>query len=988
MSNSNFTVGKKYLDFEVTKSMPIKELHCQLIELTHIPTGAMVMHIANDDDENLFCLSFQTLPESSNGVAHILEHTVLCGSEKFPVKDPFFSMTRRSLNTFMNALTGSDFTCYPAATQVKKDFYNLLEVYLDAVFYPNLQEMSFLQEGHRLEFANADDPKTPLEYKGIVFNEMKGAMSSPTSRLHDVIYAALFPNLTYGVNSGGKPEEIPDLSYQELIEFHKKFYHPSRCLFFFYGNFPLEEHLEFIQKYVLDHTEKVAPLPSMPLQPRFHEPKRLTAYYPSSEEDAQDQTYISFTWLTGNIIDQEEILALCILELILMDTDASPLKLALLRSGLCTQATAYTDPEISEAPFDITLRGCKAENADKIEELLFSTLKALEKQGIHPDLIESAMHQQEIQRSEINGEYGPFGLTLFMRSALMKQHGAKAEDGLVIHTQFEHIHASLKENPRFFTDLMRKYLIDNKHFVRVVMIPDPNLGAKEIEEEKKTLEKIKASLSDDEKQQIIEQADELETFQEEQDDNELEILPKVSLEDVEKKCRDYPLEKKQFGDLTIYHHDCFTNSILYTDLIWKLPEIKEEDLWLLRLFCGITPQMGCGGRTYAENLEFIQANTGGLGLTLSLNVHAENFNDYTPTLHIKGKALYRKSDKLFTLMKDMATSVDFSDSSRLKEVIMKHYTSLQSSLTNKAMKYALSLSASTLNSACKIHNIWYGIDYFIKIRSIVQDLENALGPLTEKLYALKEQLLCLKGADLVLGCDADFYKELLSHNFYNLEKISNKDFKPWKKENTGNTLAQNQARIVSSPVAFTGCVFNTVSYVNEDSPALSVAAHLFDNMVLHRELREQGGAYGGGASCNTLSGNFLFYSYRDPQIFNSLGAFETAIEKMLNGEFNSLDLEAAKLEKIQSLDAPLSPGSRADLAYSWLIEKNTLEKRQAFRDRLLSLTKQEVIEAIEKHIAPNYKKGTVVVFAGKELLEKENKLFVEKKKEPLNIKSI
>ncbi|MBS0627160.1 MAG: insulinase family protein, partial [Verrucomicrobia bacterium] len=261
--------GEKYKDFTALTCTKIKELDCFFRELVHTPTGAHIIHIENDDPENLFCLSFRTLPQNSRGAPHILEHTVLCGSKRFPVKDPFFSMTRRSLNTFMNALTGSDFTCYPAASQVEKDFYNLLDVYIDAVFYPELKKESFLQEGCRLEFEEASNPKTPLQFKGIVYNEMKGSLSSSDSRMWHAVLEALFPDLSYAYNSGGDPKDIPDLSYEELIEFHKTYYHPSRCLFFFYGNLSLKNHLDYITEKTLKDTLPLSPLPPIPRQPRF-----------------------------------------------------------------------------------------------------------------------------------------------------------------------------------------------------------------------------------------------------------------------------------------------------------------------------------------------------------------------------------------------------------------------------------------------------------------------------------------------------------------------------------------------------------------------------------------------------------------------------------------------------------------------------------------------------------------------------------------------
>ncbi|MEI8366541.1 MAG: insulinase family protein, partial [Parachlamydiaceae bacterium] len=395
------TVGQKYHHFKVSRVIDIPELQCHLVELVHTPSGAHVMYIGNDDPENLFCLSFQTIPTTSNGAAHILEHTVLCGSKNFPVKDPFFAMQRRSLNTFMNALTGSDFTCYPAATQVPKDFYNLLSVYIDAVFHPNLNELSFMQEGHRLEFADPTDHSSLLEYKGIVFNEMKGALSSSSARLHEAVNEALFPGLTYGINSGGDPKDIPSMTYQQLLDFHREFYHPSRCLFFFYGDMPLEGHLDFIEEKILKGISPVLPIPPIPLQTRFTEPRRLVKRYPiADDEEIENQALIAFGWLTCHILEQQELLALNILEIVLMDTDASPLKMALLRSGLCKQASCYMDGEISEVPVVISVKGCRAESADILESLIRETLAGIIETGIPLTSIENAIHQLEFHRSE------------------------------------------------------------------------------------------------------------------------------------------------------------------------------------------------------------------------------------------------------------------------------------------------------------------------------------------------------------------------------------------------------------------------------------------------------------------------------------------------------------------------------------------------------------------------------------------------------------
>lgn len=980
--------GQAYHDFEVTKAIEIPELHCFLRELVHLPTGARVMHISNDDPENLFCLSFRTIPENSNGVAHILEHTVLCGSEKYPVKDPFFAMTRRSLNTFMNALTGSDFTCYPAASQVPKDFYNLLEVYLDAVFHPNLNQLSFLQEGHRLEFSNPEDPDSPLEYKGIVFNEMKGSLASPTARLAEAMNAALFPDLTYGYNSGGDPKNIPELTYQELCAFYQQFYQPSRCLFFFYGNMPLEGHLDFIAKHALEQAKKTPPVGSIPLQPRFLAPKHLEMHYPvSPDEELEDKGYIAFGWLTCNILDHETVLALSALELILMDTDASPLKLAFLKSGLCKQANIYSDSEISEVPVVIILKGCDAKDADKLEEVLRNTLKEIIHNGIPLQMVENVMHQLEFFRSEIGGNHSPFGLSLFMRSALIKQHGGDAEHGLTIHALFDELHRRNLEDPKYLVGLLQKYFLDNPHFVRIVMEPDPDLATKEISDEKEVLEKIRRQLAPGEVKQIIRHAAELSAFQKQQAEEDIDILPKIGLEDVPKASRRFNLIHEMAGNVEVFHHNTFTNKIVYADLNFDLPDFTMEELPLVRLLSVLMTQMGSGGRNYVDTLEYIQANTGGLSAFPSLFLQASDCYQYTPVFSIRGKALYRKAHKLFPLLTDTATAVDLSDRERLKEIVLKHYTSLQTSLIHSAMKYATSLAASALDHASAISNQWYGLGYYQAIHDIVGQLDSHFDQLCDKLKDLQLRLKALQQPHLVLTCDSVMYDELKQQKFYGLQEIQTGPRIPWK----GNVTRSNvsaQGRVISSPVAFTGRVFKTIPYIHPDSPALSIASALFDNITLHPLVREQGGAYGGGAVNNALGGNFSFYAYRDPNIATTLSAFSKAVDNVIAGEFDDSDMEEAKLEIIQSLDAPVAPGSRGDIAYSWTREGRSPEVRQSFRNRLLSLERDDVIEAVRTHLKPQIVSGTTVIFAGKELLEKENSVLEAAGMAPLQIESI
>lgn len=979
------SVGTSYKDFKITKALDIAELQCRMMELEHVPTGAQVLHIANDDPENFFCLSFQTVPEKSDGVAHILEHTVLCGSKKFPVKDPFFAMQQRSLNTFMNALTGTDFTCYPAASQVPHDFYNLLDVYIDAVFHPKLDHLSFLQEGHRLEFANPYDKNSLLEHKGIVFNEMKGALSTPSARLGEFLHEALFPNSPYGVNSGGTPHVIPELTYEGLLQFYKTFYHPSRCLFFFYGSLPLEGHLDFIAEHALKDVEKLPPLPSIPSQPRFTQPRRTHTTYPiTADEKGEDRSWIAFGWLTCNILEQEELLALNILQIMLMGTDASPLKRALLRSGVCKSAVSYIDVDLQEVPWTITLSGCSSGDGALAENTLRQALEDVVKQGIPIDLLADAMHQLEFHRSEIRADNVPFGLSLFMRAALLKQHKARAEDGLISHTLFEKIHHKVLADPHYFTKLIQKHLLDNSHFVRIVMTPDPDLAGKELAAERAHLDQLQKKLTPVQEQELIHQARILAEHQKKIENEDINVLPKVTLQDVTPTVRNFALGQEKVGNLEVYHHGTFTNHIVYADLALPLPQLKSDEIPYVRLFSDLLTQMGSGGRNYIENLDYILAHVGDIGASISFNIQADDFNRINPTLNVRGKALHRQAHKLFPLLHDLVTSADFEDKARLTEVIRQYHNSLEHGIVRNAQRYAINLSSAHLTATGRLANLWYGMEYLNLVRELAHEISKDINPLIHKLKTLQQKLFCPDNTKLVITCDPALYHELKQTGFYGLSQIAVQPHNPWE-VNYEALPVEDQGRPIASPVSFAGKVIPALSYTHPDSPALVVAAPLMNSLVLHKLLREQGGAYGGGCVSNALAGNFYFYTYRDPNIIPSEQAFKTALEEIGAGAFTKTDLEEALLEVIQGMDDPIKPGARGDYSFMWLCEGRSFNIRQAFRNRILQVTKEQIVNAVNTHLKPKYDEGRFVVLAGKELLIKENEKLAEVGKPPLKI---
>lgn len=962
------SAGARDGDFVVKKYTPIPELNCVLREIVHLPTGALVMHIANDDPENLFCLSFQTLPTSSKGAPHILEHIVLCGSDRFPLKDPFFSMQRRSLNTFMNALTGADFTCYPASSLVEKDFYNLLEVYLDAVFHPQLKELSFLQEGHRLEFTDPTDPASPLQYKGVVFNEMKGAMNSAESRLWHLILESLFPNLPYAFNSGGDPAEIPELTLEELKEFHRTHYHPSRCLFFFYGNLPLKQHLNAIAPSLA--VPSLPPLPLIPPQPRLKEPLHKVAYYPiDPAEKTERRAFVAFGWLTARLIDQEDVLALSLLDIILMESDASLLKKVLLTSKLCIQADAHLEIEFSEVPYLIVCKGCDGADAKAIEDLIFDTLRKIADKPVPKALIEAALHQLELARLEITGDHAPFGLTLFMRAALAKQHGCDPETALCLHALFDRLATHLK-NPDYLSNLIRRYFIDNPHRIRLDMYPDAELLAQETASEIRSLKKIESTLSQEQKKHLIKQAKALASYQESIES--LDCLPAVSLADISPTAKEFPLASLQHQQCDVFYHDVFTNHFVYADLIFDLPDVRAEDLPYVRLMTHLLTEIGCGKRDYLANLEYVQMHTGGLHTTCALHPRTDDPKKAAPCIHLRGKALYRKADRLLPLMKETLLTPRLTEQERICELLLQHRDSLRNRVSKQGMRYAVQLALSGLTMSGFVGEAWSGIHYYRMIETLCDEIQSNPKALIDRLIQFHQQWFCLHQPVLVLAAEKTWIEQLHHADFHGITDLPTPaSFSPWK----GNFELQkisSQARPIASPVAFCAEAFHTASYLHPMAPALLVATQLFDHKILHPSIREQGGAYGSGATYNANTGHFYFHSYRDPHIAATWQTFHRAIDSMAAGKFSSKDLEEAKLGIIQQLDAPVAPGSRALSAYSRLRDHRTHEMRQAFRTRLLELNSKDVQRAVEMLLLPQKEAGVFVAFAGQALIEKEN----------------
>ncbi|WP_375793050.1 insulinase family protein [Chlamydia sp. 12-01] len=955
--------GDTYRNFIVKLSQDLPEIESKLLEVEHKPSGVSIMMIINNDDENVFNICFRTCPQTSNGVAHVLEHMVLCGSDNYPVRDPFFSMTRRSLNTFMNAFTGADFTCYPAASQIPEDFYNLLSVYIDAVFHPLLTENSFLQEGWRYEL----NPENTLTYTGVVFNEMKGAMMSGESRLSEALNAALFPSVTYGINSGGEPKDILTLSHESIVAFHQSQYTLGRCLFYFYGNIKPSRHLDFLEEKLLRHIGKLEKQTvAVPLQKRFKEPVRNILKYPSDSQD-QDKVLFGLSWLTCSILDQQELLALHVLDVVLMGTDAAPLKSRLLKSGFCKQADMGIDSEIREIPITIVCKGCSHGGAQKLESWIFACLEEIIREGIPNNLVEAAVHQLELARKEIAGYSLPYGLSLFFRSGLLRQHGGHAEDGLRIHSLFADLREKLKQ-PDYLPKLVRKYFLDNPHFARVILLPDSDLISIENQEEQALLKEIQERLSPEDIEKIRLTSKILEEYQAQNEDLD-KILPNFSLDKVPNSGKEYNLVKENISYGEVLHHDCFTNDLIFAELVMDLPPLSVEELPWLRLLVFLMLQLGCAGRSYKEQLEFLLEHTGGVDVSYEFSPHANKNALLSPSIGIRGKALASKSDKLFQVMGDTLTSVDFTDIARIKELLMQHNEALTNSVRNSPMGYAVSMACMDKSISATMSYLASGLPYVDRIRSLTSNFDKEVDSVVGILQSLYKK--CFFGKrQLILSGSNTNYQHLHENNFYGILDVEGRPHEPWVNPSIDISLA-SQGLYIPVRAAFNALAFpiGDLPYDHPDAAALTVAAEILDNTVLHTKIREQGGAYGSGAAVNLGRGAFYCYSYRDPAIFDTHQAFLHGIDEISKGNFSNEDIHEGVLGVIQNLDSPIAPGSRASTGYYRLRCGRVPALRQTFRRAVLNVTKEHICSVMQKYLKDPISKTTFISFAGKEMLE-------------------
>jgi Zn-dependent M16 (insulinase) family peptidase len=947
--------------FQWLRTEAIESLHILMSEYRHKATGAMHYHMAANNDENVFMVALRTVPMDSTGVAHILEHTALCGSEKYAVRDPFFMMIRRSLNTFMNAFTASDWTAYPFASKNAKDFDNLLSVYLDAVFFSRLDPLDFAQEGHRLDFAETGNPDSELIYKGVVYNEMKGAMSSPTSVLYDELGRYLFPTTTYHHNSGGDPETIPDLSYDQLKAFYQTHYHPSNAVFMTFGDKPAAELQEAFESRALQRFQALNRTIAVADEKRYGAPLKVeTAYATDLEEDETEhnKTHIVMAWLLGESTDLESQLKAELMTDVLLDNSAAPLRKLLETCGLGSSPSPLCGLEDSnrEMAFMCGLEGSSPQSAAELEQKILQVLQQVADQGVSQSRLEAALHQLELSQREIGGDSYPYGLQLMMSTISTAMHRGDPITLLNLDPVLEKMREEIKQ-PDFIQRLVKTYLLDNPHRVQLVMKPDPELESTKEAQVKARLAKIKAAMSEVEKQRIIEQAAALEARQELEEDES--VLPKVGLDDVPAAIPMPPFTEQSLasGNHTLYAKG--TNGLVYQQVIYDLPELSTEQLQMLPLFTRFVGELGAGDQDYLQIQERLTEITGGVFGFSVLRGSIDDEQSVKGVLTFSGKALKRNGTALADLMHQIIESPRYDELEHMRELVAQQRARLDQSITGQGHALAMMAASSGMNPAAHLSHQVSGL---AGIRAI-KDLDHKLNDITN-LQQLGEDLQTLSATlrasqrQFLVAAEQDTTESTAQYLDSLWTAKSDSQATDLKLESV-RTLTQ-QAWLTSTQVNFCAKAYPTVPSDHPDSAVLSVLGGFLRNGYLHRAIREQGGAYGGGASQESNIAAFRFYSYRDPRMQETLADFDQSIEWLLSKDHGYQALEESILGVIGALDKPGSPAGEAKQAFQNRLFGRDDAFQNRFRERVLSTRIADLQRVAQTYLKPERASTAVI----------------------------
>lgn len=958
--------------YEILEDREIADIHSQGIRLRHKKSGAKISVISNEDENKVFYIGFRTPAEDSTGVPHIIEHTVLCGSDAFPVKDPFVELVKGSLNTFLNAMTYPDKTVYPAASCNDKDFQNLMHVYMDAVLHPNIYKYQeiFKQEGWHYELESED---APLTLNGVVYNEMKGAFSSPEDVLNRTVLNSLFPDTTYANESGGDPEYIPELTYEAYLDFHRRYYHPCNSYIYLYGNMDIAEKLDWMDRQYLSHYDKIELDSSIQAQKPFAQPIEVTKQYSiASSENEQDNTYLSYNVAVGNVLDKELYLAFEVLDYALLNAPGAPLKKALLDAKIGKDIIGGYDSSTYQPLFTVTAKNANACDKGRFVQIIEDTLRGLVKNGLNEKALLAGINSNEFRFREADFGSYPKGLIYGLQCL---DSWLYDDDAPFLHLEALNTFRFLKEHTTdgYFEGLLQKYLIDNTH--KTVVLVEPKKGLNE-EREKALEEKLasyKASLSEDEVRRLVADTAHLKEYQQQPSSKEdLAKIPMLSRKDMKREAAPFYNEEKQISGIPAVHHNMYSNGINYISLLFDLSDIKEEWVPYLGLLKAVLADMDTEEYTYNDLSNEIYLHTGGISVNLIVCEDTKDPDTLVRKYEVAVKALYRETKTAVELLRSILCTTKLDDDKRLYEVIAQAKSRMEMQFMQAGHAVSALRAMSYFSKAADFNDLAGGIGLY----RLLADAESNFEQKKEEIKAVLKQLFAaiFRPEKLIIGItgDEEGYQQFARHFDLLKQALFTEDYP--KESCELICTKKNEGFKDAAQVQYVSRAGNFKRKGYSYTGALRILKVILNYDYLWLNIRVKGGAYG-CMSGFTRSGDTYFSTYRDPNLRKSNEVFEGITDYLEKFDADERDMTKYIIGTVSDLDAPLNPSAKGYRSMMAYLTHLTQEDVQRERDEALDAQPQNIRE-LAPLVQAVLSEGNICVIGNEQMLEKESGMFL------------
>ncbi len=965
----NLKINDELHGFKLEKISDIVEISSKVYEFEHIKTGAKLLYVANTDDNKTFFIAFRTPPHDDTGVAHISEHSVLNGSRKYPLKEPFVELVKGSMNTFLNALTYSDKTVYPVSSRNDKDFRNLVDVYIDGVLYPAMLDnpQILMQEGWHYEIEN---PDSPLNYSGVVYSEMKGALSAPDDILARKSMHELFPDNCYSFESGGDPEAIPDLTYEEFVNFHKKFYHPSNSFIYLYGDMDIAEQLKYLDEEYLSKFDKIEVDSEIKPQPPFSEMKVVDDEYPIGEEENDaEKTFISLNILTGDIKDSETILGLEILNHALFTTPAAPLKKAIIDSKLGKDIDSGLEEDLLQPAFNITLNGSEKDRSEKFYELVISEMKKLVENGIDKTLLQASINLFEFRLREADFGFMPKGLIYGLRILRTWIYDGDP----TTYFRYEDDLKAMKDglNNGYFEKLLQKYFIDNPHKVLMTLAPSKTLAKERDAATAAKLAEIKSKMTPEEIQNVIETAKNLKIRQQTPDSAEaLQTIPLIQISDIKKEPENLPLMYRDIDGTRILFSNLDTHGIIYLTLYFDALKVPQNKVFYAFLLNELIGRVDTRQHSYEELANLVNLNIGGFGTTINADSKKNEPNSFMPRLKAYAKCLASKVENMTAILSEIFTESIFTNKKRLREIVEEEQIGIELNLQGSA-NAIISARIASYYSTAGAYNDSAILPFNEFLKDLLANFDEKFDNLVDELQDVYNRLFNRNGLIVSVTTTDEIYrnfKPCLTKLIKNLPvdeyPVAEYDYP---------CVAQNEGLYSQSRVQYVGKGANFIKLGYDYDGALNILETILRYEYFWTKIRVQGGAYGAFANFGR-NGNLFFGSYRDPNLKNTIDVFNGTAEFLRNFNVSDREMDKYIIGTMSKIDKPLTPSIKGQIAAELCLKGITYEDRQKSRSEILN-ARQDDIKKLAKLVEDCMAENNLCVFGNENVIKDNSKIF-------------